>query len=801
MAVVSLTVLIQLFHRVYPESAIQIPVSRDEIKQKAETIMDSLGYNVRSHSCRVQFENHDDLLRYLQTTYGSRQAIELMSDSVPVFRWECQWTSEEIITDTVQVVVTIGEELRLTRSEYQLSLSVNGRPIGFKVQIPSDSVNRIDKAYAVRKARYLFNILVEDTTLWDLVDVRELSDDNHRFYRIHWKFKRFVAGLEKQYVIDISSSKILGFQQEYAIPPKSPDQKTVEEIIGIASFLLVYMLFVILGLVYLIKRLRSDQVDLLSGLIPGVLVLASWTIIFWHTDIHGNLGTALLGYFITTPFVAGALWILFVLGESFAREVWSEKLQIFDQIRKGIFTSHIGLVLVRGTFLGIIYLTLHAIISYLTVNICHAYFPIGNEHLILWSTAVPSVLLAAQSLMSGLYLVIPLCLFFLSLLKRYFKKTVYLFIFSGIVWSMVCPPIHECAPILQRLPMNLVMGLFVCYVFLHFELFTAFSMVVVAPIMYQAGIFLLSGTASYEIKAYLIIGFLVLIFILGIWLLIQRKTENGSLEFVPDYMKRIYNRERLKRELEIARNVQLNFLPQENPKITGLDIASLCVPAREVGGDYFDFIQLGENKLGVVIGDVSGKGIPAAFYMTLTKGLFKSLATSHDSPREVLIRLNQLFFENAKRGIFISMIYGVFDLEKQVLTFARAGHNPMILHRSREDITEELCPPGIAIGFKSSDLFEKTIQEHTLPLRPNDIFLFYTDGLNEARNSEYQEFGDERIQQILSIRAELSVHNRLKQIESAIQTFTGKAERHDDMTAVLIQVEPCVNTITKEDDA
>ena len=125
----------------------------------------------------------------------------------------------------------------------------------------------------------------------------------------------------------------------------------------------------------------------------------------------------------------------------------------------------------------------------------------------------------------------------------------------------------------------------------------------------------------------------------------------------------------------------MSFLPKENPILKGIDIASICIPAFEVGGDYYDFIRLGKNKLGIIIGDVSGKGTQAAFYMTLTKGFLKAIAKHTDSPAEVLTKMNELFYENVERGRFISMIYAVVDLENKLIRIARAGHNPVILSR------------------------------------------------------------------------------------------------------------------------
>src|SRR5690606_4425591 len=144
----------------------------------------------------------------------------------------------------------------------------------------------------------------------------------------------------------------------------------------------------------------------------------------------------------------------------------------------------------------------------------------------------------------------------------------------------------------------------------------------------------------------------------------------------PAFAKNITERQRLQRELEIARDVQMSFLPKSTPDFSGLDIASQCIPAHEVGGDYYDFVKLDKNRLGIIIGDVSGKGTEAAFYMTLTKGFLKALSRSSDSPAAVLSNMNELFYENVERGTFISMIYGIFDIEKNALKLARAGHNP-----------------------------------------------------------------------------------------------------------------------------
>ncbi len=176
-------------------------------------------------------------------------------------------------------------------------------------------------------------------------------------------------------------------------------------------------------------------------------------------------------------------------------------------------------------------------------------------------------------------------------------------------------------------------------------------------------------------------------------------------------------------ELEIARDVQMSFLPVKNPQFKGLDIAAKCIPALEVGGDYYDFVRLDESRLGIIIGDVSGKGTQAAFYMTLTKGFVKALSKTIKSPSEFLIQINELFYENVERGTFISMIYGIFDLKENTLTFSRAGHNPVLARQSDKNEIELLNPVGLALGLEKGQIFSRTIKELKVTCVP--VMLLY----------------------------------------------------------------------------
>ncbi|MDX1531493.1 MAG: PP2C family protein-serine/threonine phosphatase, partial [Rhodothermales bacterium] len=256
--------------------------------------------------------------------------------------------------------------------------------------------------------------------------------------------------------------------------------------------------------------------------------------------------------------------------------------------------------------------------------------------------------------------------------------------------------------------------------------------------------------------------------------------------YEPDYVVEQRERGRLQRELEIAREVQRSFLPARMPAVEGLDIAARCVPAAEVGGDYYDLVPLDEDRLALVIGDVSGKGIQAAFFMTLAKGLLQTLAHEVDAPAEVLRRLNRHFCANAPRGTFISLVYGVFDLQEQTFTFVRAGHNPVLLRRDGR--AEALQPPGLAIGLTSGPTFDEAVREETVRIQPGDAVVVYTDGLSEAMDATRALYSDGRLAATVAGAAEGSAADLLRDVLADVRAYAGPDGLHDDLTMVVVRV-------------
>jgi serine phosphatase RsbU (regulator of sigma subunit) len=246
-------------------------------------------------------------------------------------------------------------------------------------------------------------------------------------------------------------------------------------------------------------------------------------------------------------------------------------------------------------------------------------------------------------------------------------------------------------------------------------------------------------------------------------------------------------REQLGRELEIARHVQQTLLPRSQPSLENFDIAGICLPAREVGGDYFDYIMNQGSEMGIVVGDVSGKGVPAAIYMTLTKGILQSSVGRIISPQQSLIKLNNFLYKTMDRSSFVTMAYAVLDNKGRNIRIARAGHLPLIYYDSRQDDIHFLKPSGIGLGLTSQQVFKKNLETVTIHLATGDWIMFYTDGFTEARNINQLEFGEERLIDCFKENLQLTAREMIHAICARVQEFSRDNEQHDDMTMVLIK--------------
>ncbi|MEL6821984.1 MAG: PP2C family protein-serine/threonine phosphatase [Calditrichota bacterium] len=246
-------------------------------------------------------------------------------------------------------------------------------------------------------------------------------------------------------------------------------------------------------------------------------------------------------------------------------------------------------------------------------------------------------------------------------------------------------------------------------------------------------------------------------------------------------------RERLKHELAIARRIQLASLPQHTPVVKGLDIAGISVPALEVGGDYFDYLNGKPDDLTIIVGDVSGKGTSAALYMSKVQGIMRSLYEFGLSPKDLFIRANQLLRVDMEKQSFITALGVSFNPLEKKLRLARAGHAPLYHYQAKEDSVKEWLPKGIGMGLAGSDTFAGEIEETTVPYAEGDIFLLITDGITEAQRDGGEEYGEEKMNQILASANGATAKKIRDSIVASVNQFTGDAPQHDDLTLVVVK--------------
>ena len=246
-------------------------------------------------------------------------------------------------------------------------------------------------------------------------------------------------------------------------------------------------------------------------------------------------------------------------------------------------------------------------------------------------------------------------------------------------------------------------------------------------------------------------------------------------------------KKRLDHDLEIARDIQRILLPTEAPAINGFQISGISVPARQVSGDYFDYIQVDNERLGVAIADVSGKGVPASLIMAICRSVLRAEAARNPSPADVLRKVNRQLYPDIKEDMFISMAYLILDHQRNGITLARAGHDAPLLYKRGSQTVTPVKSPGMVVGIDSGNVFDRLTTDFAVPLERDDCLVLYTDGVTESLNAEGDEFGLNRMIESVQASAADGAQTIVKRIIEDVRDFTGSSPQNDDITLIAIR--------------
>lgn len=690
---------------------------------------------------------------------------------------------------------------------YFVSVGSNGNVLGFKYIYPdtasSPSLNEIESLALAKE--YLANVQKIDTTKFSFKESKQDNFKNRIDHLIRFDKPLPELNAKVEIQVFVKGNKISGYYNNLEVPQDYKEYFNASEyLFGTVSTILVVFLMMFAFFLY-IKKYHQGEVWMSVGrnlfVIYFFMTLVSlanyWpglgqgvsigNLAFLNTKIILVLTNGLIVYF----FLALLVFATWSVGESHARSLWPEKLRGIDSfINAHIFSIQSGTSLGKGWVLGIgvafVYIAATILLNQPGANV----FINTSRGLDIFTGFAPAASVVLDSMSSAMIASIVTVFFVVNISYQRWKRKWLSIFLTGVV-TVFAFVISETPPSLNNFAAGVIkdflFGCLVGYLYFKFDLLAIASMLFTTGMITRSTALISSDNSFFQFNLLLIaVAFLVIpiIYIVSRLLKEEYVLENYGL---PSHVQRISERERLRKELEIAAKVQLSLLPKEEPKIPGYDIAAISIPAIEAGGDYFDFVKLSSNKLGVAIGDVSGKGVGAAIYMTLTKGILQAHAEEDTSPKNVLAKVNRLLYKTIEKNSFVSMFYAILDVNQHKMIYARAGHNPGILTSRQSGGTKLLLSKGMALGLEEGHIFTSTLNEDEFAINQGDVFVLYTDGFTEAMNEKHELFGEDKLISLIEKNRNVGSRELINLILKDINKFVDNYPQHDDMTMVVVK--------------
>lgn len=798
-ALLAAIVIYFLYPLYHPNSSINPGVNVNGIKKITETLLTDQKISMDKSAINVYTAKNQTLIKDVQRKYGLKKGNVLLSKIFPAYFFEVNLVKENelsLSSDSNKKDKKVSDDR--SSEENLVNFDFRGKVINLnRVVVDSLESANIEQPEAkqlveefARKYSGIYdkikNASSKDSTINKFNDSNKNGAQLVRvIHKFSWEVKDSAVSAIIKVNATVTGSLITKFSVDYSITGiiSQKDENTVVSIVEVIVYLIIMIVIAITGY----KKIRAFEIGYKNAFLMAVvsgISFAVFIVMQTGSEFKAEVWIPVVATFI---FWGGLVFVIWAVAEAVVRELWKEKFHTFDVIMKGdILNSKVGENIIIGGCFGIVMLALYLIlISFLDKFINIQAAP-GDEVLRMYANKFVFLYFFNFNLhFVVFYFMVFIAFIFTSLNKKYLK-TLSASALTILLWGLSHK--SDISPFYYSVLVQIFIGTVILYIFNKYEVFTAiFAMSTFSFLVNFLPLFFIQNTTfnNLQILPVLAIGGIL---IYAITSLNTKDLITDIKSILPVYAEHITERQRLQRELEIAREVQMSFLPRKNPEFKGLDIAAMCVPAMEVGGDYYDFIEFDNDRIGIVVGDVSGKGTQAAFYMTLSKGFLKAIAKTSSSPKEVLIKMNNMFYENVDRGTFITMVIGIFDIRKKELTISSAGHNPTLFKDASSKTTKYVVSKGLALGLEKGEIFGKTIDEIKLPFFKDDTFVFFTDGFNEAMNKKREEFGDEKMLETLSAAQVLSSGDILENYFKVVSEHIGKAVQHDDMSMVVVRI-------------
>ena len=620
-----------------------------------------------------------------------------------------------------------------------------------------------------------------------LPDIPQNGDSNLFSYeRTAPLAERFEATIDGGRLVKADLTPVYGHEVDDALSARKKYVNWLDGAVGVGIDFLGIILAACVYVFWAVRRaVRHRFVLPLSAtcLLWGAVYWTNWMVYDGRYDTVAN-GTSFLENLAGGALIQGSLLLLLIIltGASDAIGLRPKLLTLRSLFTASAFNRQAGFSILAGLLCAPLVAGLPMAVSAL---------PLFGSHQT--GDYDAAVIFAAHPGLQALDVMIDAALiglfgFFTGFLGRYIRRkwlsTTLLTVPGVLLLAMLAVP-SQTAP-----PAFLLCGaaLFLAYhwLFLRLDLLAILSASWGARVLWNASILLLQPAHSLHstgIGVCLFLGASAVCAALVAWRGGELPTEDAETPAVVTSQ-----RDALMREFSIAHRVQQLMLPEHPPQIPSCTVSASCHPAQEVGGDLFDFLQLPDGRWTIGVGDVSGKGVHAALYMTLTKGLL--VATTQDSSDllDIVGNVNGHVHAATERKTFVTLAMGAFDPETRGFDHVRAGHNPIVWRRPAQDQTSLLNSPGLGLGIVSDRLFRRSLRLESLQLSAGDALVFYSDGVTEAMNESQEQFGEERLMQAVAEADGLDAGAVRERILSGVKEFLNGVAPQDDMTIVVLRV-------------
>lgn len=786
LGLVGAALFLLLFPRVQPTAHLGLHLDRGQAWQVADAAVRGAGLSPERYTQRnMRLTVRGSLLSFYQAHSTPPEAQARIEAFGPLAFWD---------------VIYIHPE---TREQVLLQVNRTGEVFKLERRLPEDAQGA---TLSLAQAQVLAEAFIQDSLGLPLADYALVNAESQQQPRridhtLVWE-QALPDSLTARLTVVVQGDRIGTWSKWVDLPEafrvRSAARLGTSDLFPFWQVILALAVFVV-ALVVFAVRFRASEIGVRNGLVMALatlLILTAYFSLIFPFIRHDGLAdpnpfiqiSRLAGIGLNVLFITLMLFCVWNSGEAISREVWPEKLQSLDGLfARRFFFPGLGRDLLHGLSGGFASLGAWYLLALVFRQLPDVWAILNQAELFTFSAYTPLGINALQASIGALQGTGYAFLFALPFLKRRLGNTGLAVLLTLIPFGFL---FSDTTVLLDRWAGGLVSilsGIVTYSFFLRYSLLAAFVMQLVAGMLPLSLMLLYQPNPYFQFAGGLDLAFVLGLLVYG-YLARTRGVPLDEQAVQPTYTRFITERERLKLELDIARKAQLRMLPQHIPQAQGLDIAAFCEPAREVGGDYFDFFRFDERRLGIAVGDVSGKGMPAALYMTMLKGFLQSKADEAASPRDILIHVNRKFRQSADPGTFVTLLFGVIDLEQGLFTFARAGHSPVVIYRPSDQSLYLLQPPGLGIGLESGRVFDRIIREETFALQPGDTILLYTDGLTEARNPQGEEFGEDRVRELVRAGSSGNAEQTLRHLRHTFDTFVGNAEPHDDLTCMVVKV-------------